>query len=353
MKKWNYFLVIALAIGLLPNLTQSADLSFNGYMFGEYYYVLSHNSGKIDDGGIEGRNGFWFRRIYFTADMKLTENWKACLRLEMNSPGSFPFDSSAKLTPFIKDAYISYNLSGHELIFGIFSTPTWSYTIEKIWGYRPLEKTPLDLMKMGSSRDFGIGIKGNLNEAKTVSYVVMFANGASTKGETNKHKKIYGSLGFKPTKGLFLEAYADYEGAPDGKSYYVLQGFGSYEDTWGKVGAMFARRHLSQEDSDYNYDLFSAFAVLKAAKDVEVITRFDRMFGDGFEDNFKGTGVSYVPFANNPGAPFNLLIGGVSWQAVKNVWLIPNLKFVFYGDPDTGDKPDKDVYANMTVYFKF
>lgn len=353
MRKCNYFLLITLSISIFSSLTYSADLSFKGYMFGEYYYVLSHNSGEIDAGGIEGRNGFWFRRIYFTTDAKFTDNIKARLRFEMNSPGKFPFNSSDKLTAAVKDAYISYNYSGHELIFGIFSTPTWSYTIEKIWGYRSLEKTPLDLMKMGSSRDFGFGIKGHLDGKKTVSYMLMFGNGASNKGETNKQKKIYGSLGFKPVKGLFLEGYADYERAPGKKSYYVLQGFGAYEDSWGRIGAMFARRHLDQEDSDYDYDLFSAFAVFNASKDVEVIARYDRMFSDGFESNFKGSGVSYVPFANNPGAPFNLFIGALSWQAAKNVWLIPNIKYVFHGNPDEGAKPSEDVYANMTIFLKF
>lgn len=71
------------------------------------------------------------------------------------------------------------------------------------------------------------------------------------------------------------------------------------------------------------------------------------------ESNFKGTGIDYIPFANNPGAPFNLIIAGISWNAARNVWLIPNIKYVFYGDPDEGEKPSEDVYANFTVWFKF
>lgn len=353
MKRRYWFLAIVLMVGFFSSLTYSTELSFNGHMFGEYYYVLSHNSGAIKNGGVEGRNGFWFRRIYFTTDAKFSDSIKARLRFEMGSPGSFPFDSSDTLTPFVKDAYISYKYSGHEFLFGIISTPTWGHNIEDIWGYRSVEKTPLDLMKMGSSRDFGIGAKGALNEGKTVTYMFMLGNGASNKGETNKQKKIYGALAFKPTKGLTLEGYADFEREPGDKSYYVLQGFGAYQADWGRVGAMFARRHLSENATDYDYDVLSAFAVYKAAKNLEFIARFDRMFGNGFESKFKGQGVSYIPFANNPGAPFNLIITGISWNAAKDVWLIPNLKFVVYGDPDIGEKPGNDVYANMTVYFKF
>jgi hypothetical protein len=236
---------------------------------------------------------------------------------------------------------------------GIVSTPTWGHNIEDFWGYRSLEKTPLDLYKLGSSRDFGFGIKGAFDEAKTVNYFFLYGNGASNKGETDKHKKLYGSLAIKPTKGVLIEAYADYEAKPDDKKYYILQGFGGYEDAWGRIGIQWARRHYEHGDSDYDYDVFSGFAVVKAAKDVDIIGRFDHMRGDGFESSFKGTGISYLPFANNPGAPFNLIIGAISYSPVKNVWLIPNIKYVFYGDPEEGEKPGEDVYANLTVWYKF
>lgn len=350
MNKGSYFLVIALAIALLPSKGQSAA-EFKGYMFGEYYYVANHHSHAID-----GRHGFWFRRIYFTYNNKLTNNIKMRLRFEMNSPGDFK--SSDNLTAVVKDAYLSYKTGAQVLMFGIVSTPTWDHNVEKVWGYRSVEKTPLDLLKMGSSRDFGVGLKGLLNEAQTVSYMFLFGNGAANKGETDRGKKVYASLAFKPVEGLTLEAYGDYEAQKENKTYYVIQGFGSYEGDWVRIGAMYARRHFKQDiaggdDKKNDYDIFSAFAVVKAAKDVEIIARYDRMFGDGFENNFKGHKISYVPFADNPRAPFNLVIGGISWQAAKNVWLIPNIKYVFYEEPDIGEKPSEDVYANMTIWFKF
>ena len=135
-------LVIALAIGLMPSLAQA---QLKGYMFGEYYSVLNHN-----DSNIENRQGFWFRRIYFTYNGQLTDDIKMRLRLEMASPGDFT--SSSKLTPVVKDAYLSAKLGGQSLLFGIISTPTWGSTIEDFWGFRSVEKTPLDLYKMGLSR---------------------------------------------------------------------------------------------------------------------------------------------------------------------------------------------------------
>lgn len=354
MKKLSCFLLVALILALLPLFAlaefKPGSGEINGYMINEYYFVLDHHSGSIDDGGIQGRHGFWFRRIYFTYNNALTDAIKMRLRFEMNSPGDFTTIDT--LDAFVKDAYLSAKISGQELIAGIISPPTYN-VIEDIWGYRSLEKTPLDLMKLRSSRDFGIALKGNFDSGKTASYMVMFGNGSSNKGETDNGKIIYGQLNFFPTKGLTLQAYADYETKPDDKSYYVLQGFGGYESDWGRIGLQYAVMNSSHNSEDYTYNVFSSFAVIKAAKNVEIITRYDKMSGDGFKNKFNGNKISYVPFASNPGGSFNLIIGAISWQPVKNIWLIPNIKYVFYGNPDEGDKPGEDIYGNMTLWFKF
>lgn len=74
---------------------------FSGYMFGDFYYNISN-----DNSNLKGQNGFWFRRIYFAYDYKISDSWSTRFRLEMNSPGDFK--SSDTLKPYIKDAYLSY-----------------------------------------------------------------------------------------------------------------------------------------------------------------------------------------------------------------------------------------------------
>lgn len=341
-------LVIALAIGLLPSLAQS---QIKGYMFGEYYSVLKHHDANID-----GKHGFWFRRIYFTYNGQLTEKIKMRLRLEMNSPGDFT--SSSTLTAYVKDAYLSAKLGSHDLMFGIVSTPTFGFNLENHWGYRHLEKTPLDLYKMASSRDFGIGMKGNLDKKKMVSYFLFFGNGASNKGETDSNKKYYGALAFKPVEGLIIEVYGDYEPKPNNRTYFTYQGFAGYGGEWGRIGIQYARRHYNEQvavpgpDIDRDYDVFSGFAIIKAGSSVELVARYDKAFGTGFEQNFNGSGISYVPFADDN--PFNLVIGGISWEVAKNFWLIPNVKYVFYDEPEApAIKPDDSVYVNLSFFFKF
>ncbi len=336
MKKLTIVLTAAVLLFGLSILTH-AQGSFKGYMFADYYTVLDHH-----DSDVKGQHGFWMRRVYLTFNSKLTEKIKMRLRLEMAN-SSFSKD---KLTAIVKDAYLSTKLGGHELKAGIMSPPTFSNNVEPIWGYRALEKTPLDLFKFASSRDFGIGLKGTLDSAKKVTYSVMYGNGSSNKGETNAGKRVYGALAIKPAKGLTFEVYADYEHRSETDQRYVYQGFAAYEGNWGRIGVLYANQAF-QNGTTYNLGLFSAFAVINASSKVDIIGRVDTAVSDDWESKFKGSGISYIPFANY--VKPTLVILGVSFEAAKNIWLIPNIKYTTY----SGSDAKNDIYANITLWFKF
>jgi hypothetical protein len=350
MKKVSLILMVASAVTLIPSwgLTQFKPGSgqIKGYMIAEYYYNFNHHTGEIDDGGFQGRHGFWFRRIYFTYNHKLSDTVKMRLRLEMASPGDFTTKST--LDPFVKDAYLSFSLGGGaSLVAGIQGPPSFGNE-EDIWGYRSLEKTPLDLYKWTSSRDFGISLKGG----KNFLYHFMFGGGTSNKSETNNGKKIFGSIGYE-SEGFFVEAVAQYERVKTGDDDVILKGFGAYSGDWGRFGVMYANRNYKKEGADDSlaYNILSAFAVIKAGDKVDLIGRYDMNFGDGYKNSFKGSGISYVPFASN--VEFSFGIAALSYQVHKNIWLIPNVKFAMYKDPDEGDAPDNDFYGNLTLWFKF
>lgn len=75
------------------------------------------------------------------------------------------FSTKAKLTLFVKDAYPQWISPSHKIIFGISPTPTWE-VIEKVLGTVQLKKTPLDLQKLGTSRDFGLALRGGYSQVK-------------------------------------------------------------------------------------------------------------------------------------------------------------------------------------------
>ncbi len=317
-----------------------------GYMIGDYYYNIDHHTGAIDDGGVKGRHGFWFRRIYFTYNNTLSDTVKMRLRLEMNSDGTF---GSSTLGPYVKDAYLSFGLGGGaSLVAGIQGPPSFE-KLEEAWGYRFLEKTPLDLQKWTSSRDFGISLKGG----KTVTYHFMLAQGSSNKGEDNNGKKLLGAVGYN-TGGLFIEAMAQYERAKTGDDDLIGQLFAAYSGNWGRFGAQYSIRDYKKKGAvdSQGATILSAFAVIKAGEKAEIIARYDKNFGDWYEQSFKGSSIDYVPFADYHASSF--IIGAVSYQVHKNVWLIPNIKFTTYDSNDLfSETPGNDLYGNLTLYFKF
>ncbi|MFC2166165.1 hypothetical protein ACFLT2_14350, partial [Acidobacteriota bacterium] len=332
MKTVTTFFLIACLIVLIPaaGLAEFKPGSgqIDGYMAAEYYYNIDHHSGSMDDGGIMGRHGFWFRRIYFTYNNTLSDAVKMRLRLEMNSTSNL--FSASTLVPYVKDAYLSWKFAGSSsLIAGIQSPPSFNQ-VEEFWGYRPLEKTPLDLYRWTSSRDFGISLKGG----NTTVYHVMYANGSSNKSEDNNGKKLFGSLGYK-SGGIFVEGMAQYERAKsNGDDDIILQAFGGYTGDWGRVGLQYAYRDYknNSDDTNYKYNIASLFVIFKPSEKVDLIGRWDYNFGDGYKSSFSGEKIDYIPFANNH--EFNWVLVAVSWQAHKNVWLIPNIKFASYSKND-------------------
>ncbi len=312
--------------------------SISGYMVGEYYYVANQH-----DDDIEGRHGFWLRRIYFTYNNTLADSFNMRLRLEMNS--SSDFESSELLTPYVKDAFLSYTVMQHHIVFGIMGPPSFSQ-VEKTWGYRSLEKTPFDLQLWTDSRDFGISVRGG----NRFPYHFMFGNGSSNKAELNTGKKLYAALGHK-TEDIFIEGMAQYETAK-GAEDYIYQGFGAYQGTWGRVALQYAHRKLKVEGkSDLPYNLLSAFVVITPYERWEFVGRYDKYYGRGYRTEFPGENIGYIPFADN--AESNFLIGAATYKIRDFIWLMPNIKYVFYEERDDGETPGDDLYLNLTLYFKY
>lgn len=355
MKSLITLFLVALLILSIP-LTSLAEFKpssgkIKGYMVNEYYHFADHHTGSGEN-GFKGRHGFWFRRIYFTYDNSLSDTVKMRFRLESASSASL-FESSS-LTPFVKDAYLSWKFAENtSLIAGIQSPPSFGQ-LEAIWGYRILEKTPLDLYKWSSSRDFGISVKGG----KSIVYQAMVANGASVKNEIDSGKKVYGSLGYK-TGGFFIEVMAQYDRAKGVDDHTITQGFVSYQGDWGRVGVQYAHSSYKRKDADeaLKYNIASIFMVYKPNDKIDLIGRWDYNFGEGWKKDFDGSKVAYVPFAKNHELSF--FIAALSWQAHKNVWIIPNLKLAVYSENDLMkdsldyQKPGNDVYTNLTLWFKF
>lgn len=335
--------VICMVVFLSPALLHSNEekvccpYKFSGYMFGDYYYVVNHH-----DSTYEGQNGFWFRRIYFTYDNKINEEFSIRLRLEFNSPDFTK--NSDKLTPFVKDAYLKWKFKNNALILGISPTPTWEL-IEDFWGYRSVEKNPLDLQKFGKSRDFGIAFTGgkNIGEKLKIGYHLVSGNGEGENSENNKFKKVMGAIDFEITPFVF-QIYGDWEEGKGNRDIYTYQGFLGLKFKKIKIGTQFAQQIKEMEpDKEKSYEIASGFLTLDLHEKITFLLRYDKMFDPSPK------GISYIPFAQ---AKSNLLITGIDFKANEFVHFIPNVEYVFY-DETNGYKPDADLYLRLTFYYKF
>lgn len=334
MRFFKVFLVLSFLF--LPFLVFSQG-KISGYMFGDYYFIPEHH-----DPAMEDQNGFWFRRIYFTYDHKLDEKFFTRFRLELNSPGDFK--TKDKLKPYAKDAYIGMVLGKSKGYLGISPTPTWEF-LEDFWGYRAVEKTPADLYKHSSSRDFGLAFKGSLND--NLSYHFMVANGEGDSSEVNKDKKAYFSMLFK--KGIFnFEIYADYgqgENHTASNMYQGIIGIKNQKMTFGFQYYKYTKQQGKDQD-DLENDVFSAFFNLNFSEKATILLRVDK----SDDPNPSISNQSYIPFSKTN--PFMFYLAGIDFKLMKNLSIIPNIEYVKY-EKYNGIKVDSDMYARVTFYYKW
>ncbi len=306
---------------------------FSGLVYADYYHMFSNHQESL-----QGRNGFWFRRLYFTYDYRFSSSFSMRVRFEAASSGDFT--SRAPLIPFVKDLYLKWSKGSHSLIMGISPTPTFS-KVEKIWGYRSVEKTPLDLYKMASSRDTGVSLMGHPG---IFYYHIMLANGEGTKSEVNPQKSVYASLGMSPIRGLYIEGYGDFrKGESVHTDVYTYQGFISYSSSKLALGGLFAQQKLQiMEGGEKSIRVASAFLRIKMGKRIALLARADRVM-DPLPMGYK---VSYLPLDST--SPFTLLIFGADYRWAKGISLIPNVEIVNYDDLEKGD-----LVGKITLYYKW
>ncbi len=315
---------------------ENQTAKFSGLVFGDYYYVAkNHNS------SYEGKNGLWVRRVYFTFDKKLTEQFSMRFRLEMNNRG-LTASSASSMVPFVKDLYIKYKKGHHQVLLGISPAPTFN-KLESVWGYRSVEKTPVDLFKLGSSRETGLAIKGTFGPAQKAYYHAMFGNGNAQKNETNRGKKVMLALGWNFTKALTIEAYGDYDDRGNQKRY-TYQAFVGYRSNPLRAGLLVTRQFNRMNGNNTgNITLFSAFTVVRLKDNLHFLARIDRLS----DPVAKGESITYLPMSQESSPTFMVI--GLDYFAQNALHLIPNLEVVHYQNSAI----QTDILPRLTFYYAF
>ena len=301
-----------------------------GYMFGDYYYVVSADDGETKMP--EKQNAFQFRRVYFTYDKDINDTFSIRYRLEAKDAG-FADTDKKKMVPFTKIAQLKWKkgLAGCDVLLGLTGTPTWTIS-EKVWGYRSIEKTILDLNKIGSSADIGVGLKGKSGK---LGYRLMLGNGPGQKPENDNGKKIYAQAAFQVSEALQLEGYADFNMQPQDQNQLTVKGLvGVVKENFHGGVEPFVRIHQKAGQAkklgdDVTITGVSAYGALKLTEKQKAFGRVDAV-------------------SNNDTDATNLLVlAGVDHMPAKNVHLMPNIRV------ELPDGPDPNIQARLTFFYVF
>ena len=344
---WHYLALISVVVLTMSSSVVVADGGkISGLYFGDYYYIAAHHNEEL-----KSRNGFWTRRVYLRYDQKLNEIFSSRVRFEMANPDGLMASAVGKTIPFVKDAYlkVSPKDSQHEIYLGLSTTPTFAL-LAPFWGYRAVEKSMPLLQKFGSTRDLGVAVKGKVPGVDMLSYHAMVGNGASTGTETNKGKKGYLSTTLRPSGGVIVQGYVDFEARELDMNRTTFMGIVGYQKEKYRVGALLAHqiRGRGEGKDDETLQGLSVFgaAAVKPEK-IWVFGRVDKMLSV----NSAGPKFTYTPMSGS--AKSNTLIAGLDYRPAKNVHIIPNVFMVIYDSPEEGEKPDADLMTRVTLYYKF
>ena len=310
---------------------------FSGLVFGDIYGVPSHHLEVAD-----GRVAAWIRRAYLTGDFNLSPSLFVRVRGEINQDGDFV---SNGFTIDFKDVHLRWTLGRHRLFFGLAPSPSFDLQ-DSVWGYRHLERTPLDGQGI-PSRDLGIAAHGPLNASDTIRYRLMVGTGKDFGRETGEGRKLMGAVSFgREERGLLVDVYGDFQRLPGETDTSTGSFFAHYRLTSMplRLSGLYTYQH--RQDAP-RLVLGSAYAIADVAPKLSVIGRIDRLFAPSPD----GDGIDYLPFDTTAKATF--LMGGIEWRPWKHLSLTPNVQAVLYDAPSRGQRPRDDVYLRVTFYLHY
>jgi hypothetical protein len=329
-------------------------------MFGDYYWYYERHQDQIssaDPTVVEGQHGLWFRRIYFTYDFAYNERLSTRFRLEVNSDGQF---AGGDLVPYVKDAYLKWTYKGNQqLTLGIHPSLTFEW-LDEFWGLRHIEKTPADLYRLDSSRDFGVTLNGPA-PIDGLRYAVQFGNesGSGSEADDGKILRVEGRYDSNP--GIVLEGFYGFGTRPAGEHRQTAQGIAGFRNEVARVGAQYLwqERRSGQDDvPNQTIGIWSGFVVWDVRpKKADLFFRVDHVSGDlgGVETGLPGAEeIDYWLLSSR--SPFTMWILGGEWYLHPSVRLSPNLELVRYAnDPDPTGFPGRrrDAILRLTFFWTF
>jgi hypothetical protein len=343
-----------------------------GYAFGDFLYKGHTNSFNMSNTQYGSTpkdfTSFEFRRIYLGYDYDISEHFATQLLLAYEGA---TFTSDGNRSVYIKSANLRWKNIFHnsDLVIGQMSTPTFATTSEPVWGYRSLEKTIMDLRKIGGSNDVGISLQGKLNDKGDFGYNLMIGNGSGAKPEADKYKKFYGDVYVKfIDQKIILDLGADNEWA-QAKPYQKNKT--TYKALLAYQTKMFAIGLEAFQQVQKNNTIFTEAAPSTVKDTVNALASGVSIFARGAISKKLGYVLRYDYY--NPDTKFNknnlyaasytgvftesLVLAGLDYTPIKNVHLMPNVWYDMYNNRNAAVNnlsiKSDDLAFRLTVHYIF
>lgn len=191
----------------------------------------------------------------------------------------------------------------------------WVGFVEKLWGYRWIDKTMTDLHKLQTSADLGASYTGKVKDF--VEYQLAVVNGTGYKDpENNTFKNALGRVTGK-FKGAQLSVFGSYDvrdGEDEKKDAWTVATLLGYKYKRAAVGVEYARG-ADRKHQDLGWGV-SSFASVKPWKGSTAVLRYDYYDADTDADT------------DNTG----YLIAGLGWEWEKHLKTLVNVRHNTKGD---------------------
>lgn len=284
-------------------------------------------------------NSFEYRRAYFTYQKEVSAGIKFKFQLDAGrargeSEGGEAVSVSDWLTMYIKNAKVDWNTSIGTLIFGMQGMNLFPVQ-EKTWGYRYIEKSPMDVLKYASSADLGIGYANSFGKMHVTALVT---NGTGYKHpEDDKYKKISAGLTLGERKlskkdGFNTGAVFTYEPGSGGSFTAVGGIFGGFAKNGIRAGGEFDLLK-TDETTGRSEMVIAGYANCALREDLDIYGRVDMLDPD------TGTSSDSEYYT----------IWGLAYAAGKGLTIAPNIRYTLFQDEDV----DSLLEYKINFEFKF
>ena len=342
----HFFILFLFNLSICFAQTATDKIKFSGAFFGDLFYNINNiDPAKTDVNGVQ------FRRIFFTADMYLSEHFDSRLRFEGNQD-SEPVANGEKIGWYIKDASLRWKsiFEGSDFIFGLSPTPAWMIT-QEAWYYRSVEKTPMDLFGVSLSRDLGIDLKGKILSDGTLNYWVKLGNNSGQSIETNKYKRFYALIQYKPNSNWMATFFTDYAGYAN-----VIDPYDSQSKSNNRFVTSFFVNYKNKRDYSFGGETFFIKRLNNLSLGNDVPLKAQNGFGFSLwgwyslnpKLKFIARFDKYNPVTELENQAVSFFVSGLDFVVDPTVSIIPNIEYFKYQN-HTGN----NLIARITFSYRF